>query len=435
MAVLTKVVRGASVAFATQAVVVVLNLVSGILLARELSVDDRGVAALISLGTTLLGFLGGLGLSELIVRSTGTVALTPRAVVAVVAGAVAVALVGPVVLLVADDRSTAATVVTVGVITLLSAQNSWVMAALFTRYGIGVLAVLQLCYSLSVLVGFALLAWTQGALSVPGVSAVWLSAEVVILVICFVTLARGRSLTLTERLVGAPVQAAGSTGADMGVELISARRVSGAGLAHSLAQVGVSLADRGLVLLATVVGGLPATAQITVAQSAGSPMSMPVQALTNPLLAEAKQRRGPRLTYGMVAGTTVVLAAVAAAVAYPHIIVALFGPSYAELERLSWMIVLFGVFAAAWRLLHIWLRGTRRPSAAMASDVAALSAATLLAAVHPSGEIGWLLVYLVVYAAAGLVAALVLSVSARTPSVTERHGPSDIFSAEGGVSS
>ena len=404
-----------STAFTTQAVVALVNLVSGALLARGLNLDDRGIAALINLGTTLLGFLGGLGVSELILRSDRPLVLAPRALLVVVSTALGVAVIGPGVVALSDHELNLSTLVGVAAISLFSAQNSWIMAALFRRHGIRALAALQLTYSGSILLGLAAVSWAVTHLSLGEVVAVWLLAEALVTAFCFLRLSVDPEITIAERLVGVAVLRKDEEGR----EFMDVRRLSAAGAGHAIAQIGVSLSERGLMLVATLVGGLPATAQVAVAQSASSPIAMPVQALTSPLLTEAGRQHGGdvRRTYWVIAGATAVLAAAIAMVAYPYLIVPVFGPSYVGLRDESWLIVLFGLASACWRILHIRLRGRSRPGGAALTDCVALAATIAVAWTIHGVTVPWLLAYLLLYACVGLLAAVV--VTARTRSRQE----------------
>jgi len=396
---------GVGPALTAQVFVAASNMAAGIVLARGLSLPDRGIAAVASVMIAVAAVIGCCGAPELMLRVGRQQAhFTRSGQVTVAACVVLTSLTMPLVLRALGSSAPLSSELLLSLVSLLSALNAVENARLFKMRGLAQSVAVRLAYS--VLVSGSLWIWyaRSDSLSLGYVFATWLSAE--ILVLLFLLLLRRRRLLSSSVSDGVATEGAGRVRRDDSRAELDARLLLRDGLAHSLSQLGTALADRGAVLLVAPMG-LGGAAYVSVAQSASAPISMPVQALTSAILAEShadlKSRRNSKAALWATG-----LAAVVGSAAIPLVALPLYGAAYSELASYWWLIVGVGVCSAVWRLKHIQMRGMKVPYRASLSDALALASGLLGGVVvlqFSPGFVSASLLVLGVYATCGAASA------------------------------
>lgn len=374
-------------ALSAQGLLLAATLINGVLLARGTTRELRGYIVLFAVTLTVTSLVATFGLPDLILRLKSARASRPLAVVGIaVLMTSAIAL--PALLKPPGSPPAWPGQPLASALVFASLANALLQNVVLLHRGLRVTSSIRVAYAIVLVSTTAVMYVTSHA------SLTWPRA------VCCMLLAEGSTTAL---LLIYCRRAAHDADA---VEL-TLRLVAKDGTKHAVASLGTLLADRGVVLLTSALGGLQATAIVSVAQNAASPVSLPASALGPSVLMEASSEGRSR--WALASRVT---AAVAAALAIPAcywLVVPLYGPAYSDLRGLTYLIASYGLASALWRVQHLRLRGQGRPNFALASDVLAVGTFAIVAsATGVVSSASSLLPIMNVYAFAGLLGALVL---------------------------
>ena len=348
-----------------QIVVVVSNLCAGVVLARGMPLETRGLSALANVATSISGLIGGLGLSELLIRHharfvfrrrTVSLAVTISVGVGLATGAVFIAVLG-----ISFSQASL-----IALICVFSSQNSWALARLYCESGILAFAVAQALFA-------SMVALTTATTYIASAWSLTFTQVLVVLLLCELFLL---SWCARKHYTNHQVLSRSLLGLDWDSASISSPNSTWfdlrSGVLHLFSQLGSIAGDRGIVLLASGLGGLTSAAQLSVAQSIASPVNLPVQALSPSLIREGSvARQGGKWTKASQALTCSTIISVIGLGLAPILTIPIFGAQYRDLATDSWLIMLVGLAGAAWRIWHLKLRGAHLPAKAFQSDMIA----------------------------------------------------------------
>jgi O-antigen/teichoic acid export membrane protein len=244
----------------------------------------------------------------------------------------------------------------------------------------------------------------DGQIVLLAVVATWICADLVVTIACGWLLGRARRADVAVAIE--PVQ------------VIGARELLRSGLLHALSQVGSSLADRGVMLLA-LSGGYAATAQASVAQSMAAPVLLPVGALAAPIMAEACGATSK--SYARISRAVSALICALGLFLIPRFAGTVFGEQYSPIGRHVWLLMAGAACLAFWKTGHLQLRGRRRPGYAATSNLCALAVAGMSLLLWLNlGSITSVLLLLAIYGAAGAVSVWAMNCLTDEPTQNSR---------------
>lgn len=395
---------------ATSAAILLLNVLTGVLLARSLGPHDRGVLAAVLLWPAVLAALGGLGLPEATTyraararTGAGTIAGTAMAL-ALLQGT-AVAAIGLVVLRLALARYGDGALRAGTVYLLYAPVSTLALAAMAVLNGLRHFRAYQaLRLSIFVLIAGPVVALAaSGALTIGHVVAVYLVGNVVVAAV---------AVLLARRACGERLH----------VDRATARGLLAFGIRSHAGSVSSLLNERLDQLLVSVflapaqLGLYVVAVTITSATSLLGSAVSPIAAAEVAHLGEARAGPTIRRLVCVTLWPSVAVSLAMIVLARP-LLGLFFGAAYASVTTVARLLLVAAVFLSTNRALTAILNGLGRPFDAAAAEILAVCCTVvLLAALLPTiGLIGAGIASLVAYACSTLLMAFRVASAIRIP--------------------